>query len=895
MPTQAMKRICPDYRKLSQTRLDWILDAMEATKPFVCCKNSITDKQLILRHKKNSHPQEKLEGEDDFFSLIDKFPCPCGLLTNSPRFLANHIRSAHHAEGRQNIRKILLMPDAQGDTDTITRLEHVGISNRLNLHDWYHSGQITRWETLVKDGMLDIAVKQTNIGLQTITSRGREILVRFSWDDDNKEMIYILHNCIFFRLGPGVRTAQGIDLNFLGFNVGSVSINFDETLDKLFLAGGLFSFLYGFWKAQGEAKKWMLIGIAAMIFSKREHRERFLAEGQKIVDYFFVPHAQGLEDKTILKSIFVLFALLIFRVIPNAPTIDRFVKAAGAMGTFSLGMVRSLDGIERLMDLLRTAGCKSLLGFSLEDKELQEVKKNFEDLRTRMTELTTNPNVHDELYCKKVKALHMEFSHLYTAQDMFYMPSDYRQTLSFMNTKLTQMMSEVVAAGTLGAGVRTEPVVVSFRGPAGIGKSHVAFAFIAKVIKKLRPECREWQNELYVRNPGQEFWDSYHGQAVTMYDDFGQLVDTVSKPNPEFLELIKSQNIVRFPLHMAAINDKSNTFFNSELIVLTTNLENFSAKSIGCDEALRRRIEINVKVVPKRVVNGKVVIDKHPDPRDYEFHDSHGNILEADQLLKDIFARLDEKKNRGADLSHLLNNISASEDFSDFGPQKPRLNVDTSVPPYSMPPPDYQDLNVDVDAVNKAISILTDGVKEAQGIADVGNWLWGVGKWTTGTIAPVTEEWAECNMVKATHYRLLDGSVIPVTNLPTPLPPGRFVHRALYDPICWIRTLTNLCTVFKLVKFLMQTFGPLILRKHKDGLHDSRHAGSEGLYDSRHVGLEIGDMVKHKHACVACAKIFEHTHVILHPTEQREKGFELCNPCRKTILKKNSSLYASIS
>jgi len=76
---------------------------------------------------------------------------------------------------------------------------------------------------------------------------------------------------------------------------------------------------------------------------------------------------------------------------------------------------------------------------------------------------------------------------------------------------------------------------------------------------------------IYNRAVEQEFWDNYIKQQITFVDDVLQSVAAETRA-AEALSLIRMVNSAPYPLHMAAIEEKSTTVFSSKLIVSTTNI-----------------------------------------------------------------------------------------------------------------------------------------------------------------------------------------------------------------------------------------------------------------------------------------------------------------------------------
>ncbi len=145
---------------------------------------------------------------------------------------------------------------------------------------------------------------------------------------------------------------------------------------------------------------------------------------------------------------------------------------------------------------------------------------------------------------------------------------------------------------------RFNPTIIQIFGPTGLGKSVLVDALCADLCRSdglLTPE--DIDDAKYYRKVGQEFWDGFtSNKRVVVYDDFGQMQDSIAKPNPEFLELIHIGNNAPYPVHMASIAEKATTFFSAGACVLTTNQETFNVKSLTHPDAVKRRLDIRVQV-----------------------------------------------------------------------------------------------------------------------------------------------------------------------------------------------------------------------------------------------------------------------------------------------------------
>jgi len=157
-------------------------------------------------------------------------------------------------------------------------------------------------------------------------------------------------------------------------------------------------------------------------------------------------------------------------------------------------------------------------------------------------------------------------------------------------------------------GFRMETVGVMLRGGPRTGKSivmnHICHAFLASILDD--DKYKEFQANpsdfVYNRFAETVYWDKYSlNSMVCMFDDFGQARDVQGTPDNEIMNFIRAVNCFRYDLHMAHLDEKGLTAFNSKLAIATTNLFNWQLIESICDtNALQGRIALDVVVCPRR-------------------------------------------------------------------------------------------------------------------------------------------------------------------------------------------------------------------------------------------------------------------------------------------------------
>jgi len=177
---------------------------------------------------------------------------------------------------------------------------------------------------------------------------------------------------------------------------------------------------------------------------------------------------------------------------------------------------------------------------------------------------------------------------------------------------------------------RPEPVMVNFHGPPDQGKSSLVKNFVERVHNKLSNDARWRELEVarckmcrveegifvknidckalhldaesngdslvYTKNIAEEWWSDYNNQFATLLDELFADIDSPSKPELSITMIQRMVNCAPYPLPMAEAHEKGTKYFNSPLIVGTSNVEFPTIKSKIPQHvpAIRRRITFNV-------------------------------------------------------------------------------------------------------------------------------------------------------------------------------------------------------------------------------------------------------------------------------------------------------------
>lgn len=193
--------------------------------------------------------------------------------------------------------------------------------------------------------------------------------------------------------------------------------------------------------------------------------------------------------------------------------------------------------------------------------------------------------------------------------------SEEKRIIMSIKPVINDLYKLVCKSSVYEGGFRNVPLAILLTGGTGLGKSRLLdpLSIALLTYRGLKP-----RNNIYVRASETEFWDGYHGQQLVQVDEFGQVKDTVGKPNPDMMEAMRMINNAPYPLHCADIIDKG-TFFTSEIVLFASNIShsmgNYLNSLVFPQAALRRLAVHAYRVVPKFIVPNIEYNPEHPPPQ----------------------------------------------------------------------------------------------------------------------------------------------------------------------------------------------------------------------------------------------------------------------------------------
>ena len=303
------------------------------------------------------------------------------------------------------------------------------------------------------------------------------------------------------------------------------------------------------------------------------------------------------------KIVLGMAAYGVAKVVPNERGVMDFLIKCDRIPKAVNGLSRIAEYLTAVWDYLRRK-LASVMGWEQEiDSEIPvDVKNNFEEIVALGHADVRAQIPFDAAIRERIKAAYLDYWRLRRV----HQPS--RTIMTFMD-KYTGIVSTLMSkTSDSTAGLtesRQKPVVTMLRGGTGVGKSELLYFMGTDVLAHIGAITQDMTDEklkekinscMYPRYIENVYWDSYSEQPICLYDDFGQMTDSPTNPNLEFMELIRSANRFPYALHMADISAKNNTFFKSKFIFATTNLESIDPHSVVDPAAVRSRIDFGFEV-----------------------------------------------------------------------------------------------------------------------------------------------------------------------------------------------------------------------------------------------------------------------------------------------------------
>lgn len=324
--------------------------------------------------------------------------------------------------------------------------------------------------------------------------------------------------------------------------------------------------------------------------------------------------------------------------------VDGFLRRTALLGrSMSTGSVI----IEKIKIAFISFSNFLLTRFGFEPIFLDEYSKTlrpFMSLTDKLLATQVDYSNVDEAWVEQIFEAYRLGLHISKELASCHCPSSVLSALGVRLTQLARIKDKCELLGSISR-PRSPPLFVYLWGPSGVGKSTCINSLqvdLAKIDKDTSPE--DWCKNIYLRIPENEYADgARNGTFVEFYDEFGQLHDTITTPDPSYLEILRLGNIIPFPRHMAEAHDKGKVFARPRIVFATSNLalsskydtqDHLVLKSIKCVEAFERRWDIVAKVtvdetvVPAAASGDKIAAARALSDYQREFRDRTGEPID---------------------------------------------------------------------------------------------------------------------------------------------------------------------------------------------------------------------------------------------------------------------------
>jgi endogenous inhibitor of DNA gyrase (YacG/DUF329 family) len=319
----------------------------------------------------------------------------------------------------------------------------------------------------------------------------------------------------------------------------------------------------------------------------------------------------GNEVYSSMATVFaVLGGTMLMKRVPKDSEVADCITSVSKLGTLVRGATFAWQGLEKLITCVFKKIVEWQTGCPTEISELEQfmtgVTAWFQEVQDLIGFNTIDEIARSSELCAKIESLYRQGSIYSVMAAESKADRQLLQPFQLHWNILKNLYDKAASSGAFRAGPRVEPLVIYIYGASGVGKSGMMYPLATELLKidgipRTQDDKPDPTREIYMRNVEQEYWDGYKSQRCVIYDDFSQIVDSASKPNPEFMEIIRTGNLAPYPLHMASIEEKNKTYFTSRMVICTSNLSvsDIRPESIHCREALRRRFDVCVEVTNK--------------------------------------------------------------------------------------------------------------------------------------------------------------------------------------------------------------------------------------------------------------------------------------------------------
>jgi len=662
-------------------------------------------------------------------------------------------------------------------------------------------------------------------------------------------------------------------------------------------------------------------------------KEHFRVVSHMLRGGFFAQSGDIDPIASLVTVVAIMGGTMLMKQIPRDSEINECVSGVTKLGGIVRGATFAWTGLEKVIGFVLKKIFEWITGLPAETKELEQYMDGiaawFKEIQELVGLTTTDEIARDSELCARLETLYRQG--LIFSQKAAESKAP-REVLNPFNTHwavLKNFYEKATASGAFRSGPRVEPVVIYLHGASGVGKSGMMWPLATDLLKidgiPLDGEGkRDPTREIYMRNVEQEYWDGYKNQRVVVYDDFAQIVDSAGKPNPEFMELIRTGNLAPYPLHMATIEEKSKSYFNSRVIICTSNVsvDQIRPESIACREAVRRRFDLvgEVQVCPQfatRGEDGRIYLDRmkvervtgSPRPsldvyRIYLRDPLTGRLVREEPLSYHEFSKLALQKYRDrftrsatmhkflqeyADLPLEAQMLTPKEEeqwLTEFDTEVKLVEMESMAKWKAEQVTEFMEVYTDLrECVHPDSQFALDEYSVKSKAREIIEASW------TKLIAGLNQFWATDaaqrlkQLVKKNTMLLLSvGDLLGGIRKRAVQHSRKVVERLQQESRGWLEKVKAFC--IRVAEAVKQhpyiTIGlalvPLLLFAVGQYIKGGKTVAVGPPLDHHHEGLTRGERTLHRHSCLWCEEIYEHTHEI--KTVQESVQYpQLCGKC----------------
>jgi len=322
-----------------------------------------------------------------------------------------------------------------------------------------------------------------------------------------------------------------------------------------------------------------------------------------------MPRAQAGVDllTSLVTVVAVCFGSVILARLPKESEISSMMKSVTSLGQAVRGASMAFDGIGKVVGKVVSNIFHIKYGVPTEISELEVfmtgIQQWFIEVQ-QLIELGTYDRLDREpALCARVQELYRQGFQFNQQAAALKLDRHIMQPFNVHWQALRKYYEKAGSSSAFTSGPRHEPLVIYMSGESGQGKSGLMYCLATELLKidgiprdvKGTPDVTQ---EIYTRTVETEYWDGYKNQRICLFDDIFQMIDTPANPNLEIMEIIRTGNLTKLPLHMAELSDKGATCFNSKVVICTSNtpIHSYCPQSITDVVALKRRVDLNVTV-----------------------------------------------------------------------------------------------------------------------------------------------------------------------------------------------------------------------------------------------------------------------------------------------------------